>query len=243
MRDYLRLTRLPLYSYVFVIPLLLLYQASALLANLGQRRAVINGADALLHNALSVVGVRGWVGSWLVLAVVVGAVIYRMDAESRKKPFRWSLLPLLLAECSAYALVLGTLVASLTRLVLPGGGLLQAGPAALTFGQSLAAGLGAGLYEELVFRLLIAGGLLWAFRKAGMKEIPAVLGAVLLSSLVFSLYHYVGPYGEALALGSFAFRFVGGVVLAALFAWRGFAVAAWTHSLYDVFLIVARGGL
>ncbi len=241
MRDYLRLTRLPLYNFAFVIPLLLLYQASVLLVNFGQRRGVINGADALLHNTLSMVGVRGWVGSWLFIAAVVGVVVFRLDTASRKGPFQWRLFALMLAESTVYALVFGTLVATMTRLVMPGGGLLQVG-GGLNLAQNLVAGLGAGLYEELVFRLLLAGGMLWGLKKAKMKDVPAVVTTVLVSSLIFSLYHYVGPYGEPLRMGSFMFRFVAGIVLAGLFAGRGFAVAAWTHSLYDVFLMLAGGG-
>ena len=76
MEKYFRATRAPWYSYLFALPLLVLYQATALLANLGSgREGVINGADALIQNALSVVGIHGWVGTSLVLAVIIGVCV------------------------------------------------------------------------------------------------------------------------------------------------------------------------
>ncbi|MBM3459885.1 MAG: CPBP family intramembrane metalloprotease [Armatimonadetes bacterium] len=240
MKQYLQYTRAPLGSYLLSLPLLALYLVVAFLANLGERRAVINGADALLQSLLSVVGLYGWGGSCLVLAAVAGVAIYRQDKTGRELPFRAQYLAGLLLESTLYACFFGSIVAFLASLILPGPGFLQIGGSlGLTLGQKLATGLGAGFYEELVFRVMLAGSLLWIAGKLGWSRAQAVTGAVLVSSLLFSLFHYVGPGGESFALGSFVFRFVAGVVLAGLFAARGFAVAAWTHALYDVFLILA----
>ncbi|MFN3651851.1 MAG: CPBP family intramembrane glutamic endopeptidase [Armatimonadota bacterium] len=246
MKDYFRITRSPWHSFVFVLPLLLLYEATVLLANAGMRYPVVNGADALLYGTLRSLGVGGVLGSSLVLAVVAGIAVYFLDPEGRRGGTRFRLFPGVLAESSVYALVLGTLVAFLTSLLLSGGGLLQIGGGSLNFGQRLALSLGAGLYEELVFRLLLTGGLAWLFRKLLPKKTGSEAGlgtpvalAVLVSALIFSGFHYLGAYGDPFQLGSFTFRFIAGLVLAALFAVRGFAVAAWTHALYDVFLVFA----
>ena len=58
-------------------------------------------------------------------------------------------------------------------------------------------------------------------------------------ALVFSAFHYIGPYGDALELGSFTFRAVAGVLFSSLYLLRGFGITAWTHALYDVFLSLA----
>ena len=237
MRQYLETTRSPWYSYLFVLPLLVLYQTMAVVANLGRERGVINGADALLQNALQSLGLHGWLGSWLVAAAVVGVIVFRRDAAHSAKPLRRGYFGLMLAESAAYALVFGSVVAFLTSLLLPGGLLLQMGGGRMTWEQKLAASLGAGLYEELVFRLILTGSLIWLFGRLGWKRGTTIASAVLASSVIFSAFHYVGAYGDPFELGSFTFRFVAGVVLAGLFAARGFAVAAWTHALYDVFLV------
>lgn len=240
MKQYLETTRSPWHSFLFVVPLFVLYQVAIGMANLWSGRGVVNGADALIQGTLGMLGIHGPLVTTLVLAVVAGVLCYRADAaRGRAKPHWRYFLPML-AESAVYALFFGTLVGTIVAAVLPRGGLLQIG-GGVSFAQNLAVGLGAGLYEELVFRLLLTGGLLWAFRKTKWKPGAAVFAAVLVSSLIFSLFHYIGPLGDPFRLGSFLFRFVAGMVLAGLFSARGFAVAAWTHSLYDVFLLFAGG--
>ena len=65
--------------------------------------------------------------------------------------------------------------------------------------------------------------------------------ATVLGAVIFSAFHYIGPLGDTLELGSFTFRMVAGLLLSGLFLARGFGIAAWTHALYDVFLTL-RGG-
>ena len=63
----------------------------------------------------------------------------------------------------------------------------------------------------------------------------------MLSAFIFSLFHYFGPLGDRFQLASFTFRFVAGIVLAAIYRFRGFGVAAYTHALYDVLVVLSRG--
>ena len=62
----------------------------------------------------------------------------------------------------------------------------------------------------------------------------------LLGALIFSAFHYIGPYGDRLELGSFTFRTIAGVLFSGLYLLRGFGITAWTHALYDVFLALGR---
>jgi hypothetical protein len=99
--------------------------------------------------------------------------------------------------------------------------------------------LGAGIYEELLFRVVLVSGLAWlATRLFGWRRSGANIFAVVLGALIFSAFHYLGPYGERLALDSFTFRTVAGLLFSGLYVLRGFGITAWTHALYDVFLAV-----
>jgi len=62
--------------------------------------------------------------------------------------------------------------------------------------------------------------------------------AAVLGALLFSVFHYIGPYGDAFQLYSFVFRAIAGLVFSALFLARGFGITAWTHALYDAFLLL-----
>ena len=63
--------------------------------------------------------------------------------------------------------------------------------------------------------------------------------ATLLGALIFSTFHYIGPYGDPFELPSFTFRTLAGLVFSALYLTRGLGVTAWTHALYDVFFALA----
>lgn len=114
--------------------------------------------------------------------------------------------------------------------------------------------LGAGFYEELMFRVILFGLglkvilLLFAKRKMGLfgpeqrrwdfASVMAALCWALICAGVFSGVHYVGSLGDAFSMQSFVYRFVLGLVLTLIFVTRGFAVAVWTHALYDVWVMV-----
>lgn len=122
----------------------------------------------------------------------------------------------------------------------PGEPLLQIGGRTLGVVERVVMAAGAGFHEELVFRVLVFGGLSWALGQRGVPKLRADLAAALVSCLVFSAAHYVGPLGDAFQLGSFVFRALAGLYLTLVFRLRGFAVAVYTHALYDlaVFFLV-----
>jgi membrane protease YdiL (CAAX protease family) len=82
---------------------------------------------------------------------------------------------------------------------------------------------------------VLVGGLVWVLRRVtSWTEGGSTVAAALVGAVVFSAVHHTGPFGDPFTLPVFTFRFVFGLVLNALFLVRGFAVAAWTHALYNV---------
>jgi membrane protease YdiL (CAAX protease family) len=96
--------------------------------------------------------------------------------------------------------------------------------------------MGAGVYEEILFRLMLLPPVAACAFRLGAKRGLRIALAVVVTSLVFSAAHYVGPHGEAFDSFGFAFRFLAGTFFAVLFVFRGFGIAAGTHALYDVFV-------
>ena len=95
---------------------------------------------------------------------------------------------------------------------------------------------GAGFHEELIFRLGLMGGLAWLLSGITQKRRAWVI-ALAVSSVLFSLAHHIGPSGEAFTFAAFVYRTLAGVFFALVYQVRGFAVAAWTHALYDVYVL------
>jgi len=103
--------------------------------------------------------------------------------------------------------------------------------------------LGAGLYEEIAFRVLLFGlGLrclkvLWPPRSWGRKAAQA-LGWAICCAALFSAWHHFGAFADTLDGRVFVFRMVCGLVFTLIYATRGFAPAVWTHVVYDLWVLV-----
>jgi membrane protease YdiL (CAAX protease family) len=132
--------------------------------------------------------------------------------------------------------VVGTATAQLVgplRSLAAGGGLQGGALARLTLS------LGAGLYEELLFRVVIVALLANGFRVLfGAGRVWSGIAATIIGAILFSTFHYIGPLGEPLRLESFVFRALAGLAFSALYLTRGFGITAWTHALYDVAVLM-----
>ena len=245
--SYWHAARAPRYSLTFAFPLLLLYEILAFTLSGSEFSGVRNGADVLLKTVFIALGGRSGLVVFGALLVGGGAWIVVQDrrGSGRIEPRVFALMA---AESIGYALVFGLVTSTLTGLLLPGiwlaGRLASSALGSLadtSLATQLMISLGAGIYEELLFRVILVSGLAWvAHRVFGWSTTPAGLFAVGVGALIFSAFHYIGPYGDPLTLGSFAFRTVAGLLFSTLYLLRGFGITAWTHALYDVFLAVGK---
>ncbi|MGQ9575892.1 MAG: CPBP family glutamic-type intramembrane protease [Thermoguttaceae bacterium] len=242
--DYWFESRQPLTSLVFMAPLLVAYEAGMVV--LGPQ-AMRNGADRWLRDLLALLDF----GQYFLLPVLTVAILLGWHHLTRR-PWRVKrgVLPGMLAECLLLACCL-RLILQLELLVwqaAAGPMTALAGPQPVSQVPSGLAGLigflGAGIYEELLFRLvllsLVAGGL----KAAGLPGPTATAAAIGATSLLFAGAHYLGPHGEPVQWVDLSFwfglsfRLLAGVFFSALFLWRGFGIAAGTHAGYDILVRV-----
>ncbi|HEX9755872.1 MAG TPA: CPBP family glutamic-type intramembrane protease [Gemmatimonadales bacterium] len=238
--SYFASARAPRYSVLFALPLLLAYEVLAWALGRTGQVGVRNGADVLLKSLFLTLGGRHGLTLFSLLLMGGGAVLVVRDLRRNGTP-RPAVYGGMLAESVAYALLLGTVAGLLTSFLLTGRLALVAGAALQGLGlpTQIMISLGAGIYEELLFRVVVVAGLaLLARRGFGWRPVPAGVFAAVLGALIFSGFHYVGPYGDRLEIGSFTFRTIAGLLFSGLYLTRGFGITAWSHALYDVFLAV-----
>ncbi|HMB06785.1 MAG TPA: CPBP family glutamic-type intramembrane protease, partial [Isosphaeraceae bacterium] len=94
--------------------------------------------------------------------------------------------------------------------------------------------LGAGVYEEALFRLALVPLFFGALRLLQTPTVLACSLAITASALLFSIAHHVGLPGEAFTWSAFIFRWLAGIYFAWVFVVRGFGVAVGTHTAYDL---------
>jgi Type II CAAX prenyl endopeptidase Rce1-like len=103
--------------------------------------------------------------------------------------------------------------------------------------------LGAGLYEEIAFRVVLYGLGLRCLRvlwppKSWWRRYWLACSWAIASACSFSAWHHLGALGEAFDARVFVFRAVCGLVFTLIYVTRGFAPAVWTHVVYDLWVMV-----
>lgn len=230
-QGYFEASRRPLEILFFLIPFIALYEYELVRVLRSPEGLVTNGAhlailrlfDALGFDAaaLSLPGVLlvavlvGWHaaqrGPWIVDLGVIG----RMFLESAALA-----VPLLVfAQIAVRALPL----ASVDDF------------GALPLGARIAVSIGAGLYEEFVFRFV----LLWVLMAvlcdlAKFDRGVSRAVAILLAALAFAIYHPIHAADGSLIGQRFLFYVGAGVYFGILFMMRGFGIVVATHALYDI---------
>jgi membrane protease YdiL (CAAX protease family) len=226
-------------SLVLVFPLFLVYQVGVLFT-----LPVLNGADFLTVFLFRDLGIG--TGTYLAYtAAVAVAFAVAVSVLRRKQRFDPRLAIPVIVESAIYALTMGSLIVFVMTRVLGVSPRLAVGDAGFVTSQGLGTrfvmSLGAGVYEETVFRLGLMTGLVVLLAKVmGMGRWVALAIALAVSSVLFSAMHHIPPHGDPLHLGVFLFRILAGVFFGLVFWLRGFAVAVYTHALYDVYVLVVR---
>lgn len=226
--NYLRATRHPWPCLLFLLPLLAAYEGGVVWVGGAQADELRNGADTWLRWGLEAFGVHQLYAAPVLLAVVfVAASWWRREDRPNDVP----------GVCLGMALesvLFGLGLWGVSRFLGP---LLDAlsmdvaGPEAPT---QVVTFVGAGIYEEVLFRLFLYSALRGGLKLMHAPTSLAFVVAALLSATVFAAAHHVGPYGEPFDDFVFLFRAVAGLYFALLYEARGFGVAVGAHACYDV---------
>jgi hypothetical protein len=228
------------------LPIFLIYHLGVIFLD------TMNGTDFVTGRLMTLA--RGSVGAYLGITLAVGvAVSIPFVLLARGQQFHPRKFIQMAIEGSVYATLLGVGVSKLVSLMLDVGA--TKGGAFSGFISSL----GAGFYEELAFRVLLygLGGklLVWLLAKEkvsvlsgaplqqsglSMRTFTVLLAWAFVCAVLFSGMHYVGAFGDSLQARSFVFRLFFGLALTGIFITRGFAVAVWTHAIFDIWVLVLR---
>ena len=241
--SYLESTSHPLYALVFLMPLVGIYEIGTILVN----------TDAIAHTQARVaaftwlMGLAEWIGMNRSLAFafpgLVVMIILLCWHLSSHYPWRiklgwlgWMAVESVLLSLPLFAL--GAVInSSNTFAVIDNGSGGEIG----SYWANIVTSVGAGIYEELVFRLILVGLIIVVLEDVlKVKVSIATFIAVFVSAGLFAAHHYLGFQGGQIArleefkLGGFIFRAAAGLYFALIFRFRGYGITAGTHGAYNI---------
>lgn len=253
--SYAERTSRPVYALVYLLGFLVVYYLGLWLMEPGmltQPLAQPQGqvvAFYWIRSALSFLGFSPTM-TWIAAPLVVVVILLALQFTSKTSwKFKWGDLPLMGGECVLLAIPLIVLSLLLNRGNPESNAALAVTDSTVVdrLMADVVAGIGAGIYEELIFRLMLICLLMLVFQDLfGMQKKTAAIGSVLLSAVTFSLHHHIFfanghlHHGDVFTVGKFLFRALAGVYFAILYAVRGFGITAGTHAFYNILAALLR---
>lgn len=274
--DYWFLSTRPLHSFAFLLPLVVLYELGSIFylhdLNAGMRTTV--RAENLLRVFFDNLGVFGLLVPGLTVLLVL--LVWHVVVKDR-----WQLKPMVMLgmylEAALWALPLLVLASILSHAHSSG---LSSAPSSSFVAAAMqtksgllempwparaTVSLGAGIYEELVFRLAglaITHAVFSLILTNGLKlhDHWAKGLAIVVTAVAFAFYHDVlivngrgisiTTWLTMLTSGNFSgfldavlwrqvlFFTLAGAFFAAIYLWRGFGIVVGTHAAYDLAVLV-----
>jgi hypothetical protein len=228
---YYYVTQRPWPSLVFVLPMLLIFEV---LTYTRQHAAGAHGTSELvaawlIERLVQLFGASGfYFPGLLVLAILLAWHV----ASRQSWRFDLAVLPGMLGESLVWTLPLFVFNRVLHTAIMAGG------PAQTEWTDQIIRSLGAGIYEELVFRLIcITALVILLIDVFELPRLPAGVFIVFASAMLFAAQHHPPLGAERFDAVKFTFRSAAGLYLAGLFIFRGFGIAAGTHAFYNVIVV------
>jgi Type II CAAX prenyl endopeptidase Rce1-like len=234
--SYWAATRRPFPSLLLVAPLVFAYECGILWLGKSVSGSVRTGADTWMRHGLSSLGLSD---HWL-LPLLLFLILLTWQVLNY---YDWRFSPGILAGMVLESVLWAVVLLGISRLIDVGFCYLeQTGSPLLAVSaggvepsvSSLIGYLGAGVYEETLFRLIMVPILFSALKLLQIPQVLASTLAVTGSALLFALAHHAGSPGESFTWFAFVFRWMAGVFFAWVFVLRGFGIAVGSHTMYDI---------
>lgn len=225
---YVEATRHPWPNFLFLLPIVILYEVAVWYCSHHQVESVRNGADGWVRQNLIQYGPNLiWLPPVGLLCFYAGQSFLRWWSRPDENV---ETVTGMVLESGIFGMVLWLIAGFWSKGFLASGVDSSGG-----ISSAWVTYLGAGIYEEALFRLLGIHLLLLIFPG---RYFPALPLAFVLSSCGFAFSHHLGIYGEPFMLDIFIFRSLAGLYFCTVYMFRGFGIAVGAHVIYDFIVSV-----
>jgi membrane protease YdiL (CAAX protease family) len=224
--DYYFKSKSLFYSLLVTLPLFIIYEIGIFYMFQANIAFSKNGADVLIEEFINMLGLNGYYAASSIFLTALFLILFSQRKNFKTFDISLKYIAVMIIESFLYA---GILLAVLQNIYLFQGAIFS------NFNNFILS-IGAGLYEELIFRFLLlfvlSKSFIFIFK---VKEFSSLVLSIVVSSVLFSMFHYIGL--ETFTPISFTMRFIAGIYLSLIYINRGFGIVALTHAFYDLFVI------
>jgi len=250
--SYWATSRRPLQILVFLLPLVVLYELGLALLLRSESGIITNKAHESLLRFFDAFGINASSGLFLGgLAIVIVLLVWHLLV---REPWKVDLAAAGLMALESLVLVapllvIGRIVSQVAGLAGVAAALPSTAPGValsdLDPWSEVAISVGAGLYEELLFRMMLIAALHTLLVDVGKASHRVGTGiALVVSSAAFAAYHPLADATGGFSFSRLIFYFLAGLYFGAVYIVRGFGVVVAVHAFYDIltFAISHDGG-
>ena len=230
-KKYLLYSKNTLTSFLVLFPLLILYELIFLILFHDSNIQIRNSADVILRNFIFFLRNSSQF-TYLIFLITLFIAYFFTNYKSYKN-YKFNLYYNIMIFLESFIL-------SLILLFLLNGFNIYNGSYNLVYDNVLLHFyfcLGAGIWEEFIFRLIIFNVIFYIFKFIIPLNMSCIL-SIVFSSIIFSIFHYTGNMAYDFNYLSFLIRFVGGVSLCLIYIYRGIGISSLTHCFYDILLLI-----
>jgi len=230
--NYFRYSKKILPSLVFIFPFLIIYEAICFLYFRGMTYQIRNSADIIFRQFFNLFGSFSELMYAIAVFALIALIFFLNKKDFLKLKIKFKYLFLMLLEGSLLGLLLISLLNEISLFSFKN----------IVYQDNLLLNLylciGAGIWEEALFRFFLFSFVYKIFSSSENNDLfLSFYISVFISSILFSIFHYIGSSAEVFQVNSFLIRFIGGVYLSLLYYFRGFGVTVMTHISYDFILV------
>ena len=219
-------------SLVFIFPFLAIYEIISIFYFRGMTYQVRNSADVIFRQFFNLFGSFSGLIYGFSIFILLGIIFFLNKENFIKFKIRFEYLFFMLFEGFLLGILLIFLLNNISLFSISD----------IVYQDNLLLNLylciGAGIWEEALFRFFLFSFIYKFFSSS--KNSDTFLSfyiSVFLSSLLFSIFHYIGNSAEFFNIYTFLIRFAAGIFLSLLYYFRGFGIAVMTHISYDFILV------
>ena len=225
--NYFKQSKSPFYSFIFILPLFIIYEFGISAISSEDLPTIRNGADVLLRKVLPTIGLSGIYGMGLLLLVGILIAFFINKGKFKDISLRSNYFIFMIFESLFWSVILFVILSQGQLLLGKGTGKLLI--------QQIVLSIGSGIFEEFVFRVLLVGGIALIVGIFIKKQYLYKMSiSIIIAAIIFSIFHFVGEYADTPKISLFLLRLLAGIVLGYVYIFRGFGIAAYSHSFYNL---------